>query len=102
MNTPEMRAATAIVNFIQAVKDIGETTVEIQKLADIIAEEMHSKEVRAKFDKIASWLESLEKKSLEMAKSTRFITLREACTAYAKNYQATAKDIRALIAKLEG
>ncbi len=45
MSARATRAATDIVNYIQAASDIGETTVEIHKLVDIIDEEMHSAEI---------------------------------------------------------
>jgi hypothetical protein len=53
----------------------------------------------AKLDQVASWLERLAADSEQQAKDTRFSSLAEACAADAKNYRATAKDIRAALRK---
>ena len=79
MSAGAMRAATDIVNFIQAASDVGETTVEIHKLAEIVEREMHSKEV----------LEVLRSASIALSIPEGYMV------------SDTQKQIRALIAKLE-
>lgn len=55
-----------------------------------------------KCKKIVCWLDKLAARSEEAAKDRRFITLSEAHQADAKNYRATADDIRAVISKATG
>ena len=54
-----------------------------------------------KLDKVATWLEGLADKCEKAAAESPFITIKEACKADARNYAATAKDIRAAIAQAE-
>lgn len=55
-----------------------------------------------KCKKIVSWLDKLADQSEESAKDRRFVSLSDAHQADAKNYRATADDIRAVIAKATG
>lgn len=59
-------------------------------------------ELLEKCKKIVCWLDKLAARSEEAAKDRRFITLSEANQADAKNYRATADDIRAVISKATG
>ena len=53
----------------------------------------------AKLEKVAVWLDRLTAHNKQLAAKTDYITLKEACEADAKNFGATAKDIRAALAK---
>lgn len=53
----------------------------------------------AKCEKIVAWLDRLAAKAEREAKDCRFITLKEAYEADAKNYRATAADVRTAIAQ---
>lgn len=61
-------------------------------------------ELLAKCEKVVSWLDRMSESSeREAAKHTeQFPSLSEAFAAEAKNYRATAKDIRSVIAKATG
>jgi len=52
-------------------------------------------------EKVAAWLDRQTVNSENQAASTNLFTLRESCEADAKNYAATAKSIRAVLAKHE-
>lgn len=52
-------------------------------------------------EKVAAWLDRLAYSSEQQATASRFVTLTDACTADAKNYRATAKDIRTAISEGE-
>lgn len=54
----------------------------------------------AMYAKLASWLERLAKRSEETVTSCRFESLNRAYRADARNYAATAKDIRDLLAEV--
>ena len=56
-------------------------------------------DMRAKLEKVAAWLDRLTAHNKQRAAKTDYITLKEACEADAKNFGATAKDIRATLAK---
>ena len=56
----------------------------------------------AKLHRIATWLEANAKRNEDAAKICRFESLNEAYRADAKNYRATAKDIRVTLAAAEG
>ncbi len=56
-------------------------------------------ELEAALKRVVDWLDRLAVQSETQAKDTRFATLSEACAADAKNYRATAKPLRALLAK---
>ncbi len=57
----------------------------------------------AKCEKIVAWLDRLANHAeANVAKNDRFPALREAEIADAKNYRASAKDIRTVIAKARG
>ncbi len=51
--------------------------------------------------KLVKWLHVLADDAEKTAKTTRFITMREAWEADTKNYRATAKDMEAALAKAE-
>jgi vacuolar-type H+-ATPase subunit E/Vma4 len=55
-----------------------------------------------KCEKIVRWLDKLAARSEESTKDRRFVSPSEAHQADAKNYRATADDIRAVIAKATG
>lgn len=53
--------------------------------------------LRAKLEKVAAWLDRLAEDSERRAKDTRFESLSKASAADAKNYRATAADIRSVL-----
>lgn len=56
-----------------------------------------------KLVKVCKWLDMLALDADKQAKSAgNFITLKEACEHDAKNFRATANDIRVVLAKIEG
>ena len=59
-------------------------------------------EMLAALQRVTKWLIRCAEADEERAKDTRFITLSEACTADAKNYRATAKDLQGAIDKALG
>lgn len=65
-----------------------------KQLANLIAA---APKMHAKLDKIATWLEANAKRNEESAKTCNFESLKQAYIADAKNYRATAKDIRKLL-----
>jgi len=52
--------------------------------------------------KLVKWLHTLADKAEEDAKTTRFITMKEAWEADMKNYRATAEDMEKALAKANG
>ncbi len=69
-----------------------------EKIAAFLAAPDHSELVEAA-TRIVKWLDRLAAAAEERAKDTRFITLSEANAADAKNYRATAADLRAALKK---
>jgi len=59
-------------------------------------------ELLAKCEKTIAWLDRLAAAAEQAAKDDRFLSLQEARLADAKNYRATANDIRAVVAKAKG
>lgn len=59
-------------------------------------------EMLAALQRVTKWLIRCAEADEERAKDTRFSTLSEACTADAKNYRATAKDLQGAIDKARG
>lgn len=55
-----------------------------------------------KLVKVCKWLDGLAADAENQARTSNFITLTEACEHDAKNYRATANDIRAVLSKIEG
>lgn len=87
----------------------GSTTIALAN-AELIVEAVNShasllkalEEAKAKFEEVATWLERLAANSEEQAQtSARFPSLEAACKADAKNYRATAKNIREEIARID-
>jgi hypothetical protein len=68
-------AKMALVQFIAA------DSTEVKRLSDVIM-------------RVIKWVEMLAEASETRAKDTRFITLSEANAADARNYRATASDLR--------
>lgn len=58
-------------------------------------------ELVAKLKKVVTWLEGCAKRSKRQAETCNWKSLEEANKADEKNYRATIKDIRQLIAKAE-
>ena len=56
----------------------------------------------AKCEKIIAWLDRLAATAEHAARDDRFLSLQAARIADAKNFRATADDIRAVIAKAKG
>jgi len=75
------------------LEDCGEEAAANARLI-AAAPDLYTEAVR-----IVEWLERLAAGTETLAKDTRFITLAEANAADAKNYRASAKGLRAAIAK---
>lgn len=52
--------------------------------------------------RVVAWLDRLAISADSQAQSTQFTTMKDACESDAKNYRATAADIRRAIAKAQG
>lgn len=74
---------------------------DVDEVRSIVYCEMHgaAPELVKKCQKIVAWLDMLAKRCDKLAEDKRFITLTEANEADAKNYRATATDIRLALKK---